>query len=132
MVFINIIIVKVLNGKVDLIDSQIKSIEVEKIVIDEEIVFNNRRIVDEIKSQLRKEFDSFFLEGKGEMFRELFSKVVYYFVFLNSGFIVIIYKNDLEIIIVYYNRNKLFLWVFFIIFRFNKVKWIVIVLILLE
>ena len=83
----NITIVKALNGKADSIDSQIKSIEAEKTAIDEEIASNNRRIADEIKSQSRKELDSLSLEGKGEMFRELLSKVVYYSVSLNSGFI---------------------------------------------
>ena len=123
----NIAIVKALNGKADSIDSQIKSIEAEKIAIDEEIASNNRRIADEIKSQSRKELDSLSLEGKGEMFRELLSKVVYYSVSLNSGFIVITYKNDLETIIVYHNRNKPFLWALPITFRFNKVKRTVIV-----
>lgn len=123
----NIAIVKALNGKADSIDSQIKSIEAEKKAIDEEIASNNRRIADEIKSQSRKELDSLSLEGKGEMFRELLSKVVYYFVSLNSGFIVITYKNDLETIIVYHNRNKPFLWALPITFRFNKVKRTVIV-----
>lgn len=123
----NITIVKALNGKADSIDSQIKSIEAEKTAIDEEIASNNRRIADEIKSQSRKELDSLSLEGKGEMFRELLSKVVYYSVSLNSGFIVITYKNDLETIIAYHNRNKPFLWVLPITFRFNKVKRTVIV-----
>ena len=123
----NIAIVKALNGKADSIDSQIKSIEAEKTAIDEEIASNNRRIADEIKSQSRKELDSLSLEGKGEMFRELLSKVVYYSVSLNSGFIVITYKNDLETIIVYHNRNKPFLWALPITFRFNKVKRTVIV-----
>lgn len=123
----NITIVKALNGKADSIDSQIKSIEAEKTAIDEEIASNNRRIVDEIKSQSRKELDSLSLEGKGEMFRELLSKVVYYSVSLNSGFIVITYKNDLETIIAYHNRNKPFLWALPITFRFNKVKRTVIV-----
>lgn len=123
----NITIVKALNGKADSIDSQIKSIEAEKTAIDEEIASNNRRIADEIKSQSRKELDSLSLEGKGEMFRELLSKVVYYSVSLNSGFIVITYKNDLETIIAYHNRNKPFLWALPITFRFNKVKRTVIV-----
>lgn len=123
----NITIVKALNGKADSIDSQIKSIEAEKKAIDEEIASNNRRIADEIKSQSRKELDSLSLEGKGEMFRELLSKVVYYSVSLNSGFIVITYKNDLETIIAYHNRNKPFLWALPITFRFNKVKRTVIV-----
>lgn len=123
----NIAIVKALNGKADSIDSQIKSIEAEKKAIDEEIASNNRRIADEIKGQSRKELDSLSLEGKGEMFRELLSKVVYYSVSLNSGFIVITYKNDLETIIVYHNRNKPFLWALPITFRFNKVKRTVIV-----
>ena len=123
----NIAIVKALNGKADSIDSQIKSIEAEKKAIDEEIASNNRRIADEIKSQSRKELDSLSLEGKGEMFRELLSKVVYYSVSLNSGFIVITYNNDLETIIVYHNRNKPFLWALPITFRFNKVKRTVIV-----
>lgn len=123
----NIVIVKALNGKADSIDSQIKSIETEKKAIDEEIASNNRRIADEIKSQSRKELDSLSLEGKGEMFRELLSKVVYYSVSLNSGFIVITYKNDLETIIAYHNRNKPFLWALPITFRFNKVKRTVIV-----
>ena len=123
----NIPIVKALNGKADSIDSQIKSIEAEKTAIDEEIASNNRRIADEIKSQSRKELDSLSLEGKGEMFRELLSKVVYYSVSLNSGFIVITYKNDLETIIAYHNRNKPFLWALPITFRFNKVKRTVIV-----
>lgn len=123
----NITIVKALNGKADSIDSQIKSIEAEKKAIDEEIASNNRRIADEIKSQSRKELDSLSLEGKGEMFRELLSKVVYYSVSLNSGFIVITYKNDLETIIAYHNRNKPFLWALPIAFRFNKVKRTVIV-----
>ena len=123
----NITIVKALNGKADSIDSQIKSIEAEKTAIDEEIAANNRRIADEIKSQSRKELDSLSLEGKGEMFRELLSKVVYYSVSLNSGFIVITYKNDLETIIAYHNRNKPFLWALPITFRFNKVKRTVIV-----
>lgn len=123
----NITIVKTLNGKADSIDSQIKSIEAEKTAIDEEIASNNRRIADEIKSQSRKELDSLSLEGKGEMFRELLSKVVYYSVSLNSGFIVITYKNDLETIIAYHNRNKPFLWALPITFRFNKVKRTVIV-----
>lgn len=123
----NITIVKALNGKADSIDSQIKSIEVEKKAIDEEIASNNRRIADEIKSQSRKELDSLSLEGKGEMFRELLSKVVYYSVSLNSGFIIITYKNDLETIIAYHNRNKPFLWALPITFRFNKVKRTVIV-----
>lgn len=123
----NITIVKALNGKADSIDSQIKSIEAEKTAIDEEIASNNRRIADEIKSQSRKELDSLSLEGKGEMFRELLSKVVYYSVSLNSGFIVITYKNDLETIIAYHNRNKPFLWALPITFRFNKVKQTVIV-----
>lgn len=123
----NITIVKALNGKADAIDSQIKSIEAEKTAIDEEIASNNRRIADEIKSQSRKELDSLSLEGKGEMFRELLSKVVYYSVSLNSGFIVITYKNDLETIIAYHNRNKPFLWALPITFRFNKVKRTVIV-----
>ena len=123
----NITIVKALNGKADSIDSQIKSIEAEKIAIDEEIASNNRRIADEIKSQSRKELDSLSLEGKGEMFRELLSKVVYYSVSLNSGFIVITYKNDLETIIAYHNRNKPFLWALPTTFRFNKVKRTVIV-----
>ena len=117
----NITIVKALNGKADSIDSQIKSIEAEKKAIDEEIAS------DEIKSQSRKELDSLSLEGKGEMFRELLSKVVYYSVSLNSGFIVITYKNDLETIIAYHNRNKPFLWALPITFRFNKVKRTVIV-----
>ena len=121
----NITIVKALNGKADSIDSQIKSIEAEKTAIDEEIASNNRRIADEIKSQSRKELDSLSLEG--EMFRELLSKVVYYSVSLNSGFIVITYKNDLETIIAYHNRNKPFLWALPITFRFNKVKRTVIV-----
>lgn len=128
----NITIVKALNGKADSIDSQIKSIEAEKKAIDEEIASNNRRIADEIKSQSRKELDSLSLEGKGEMFRELLSKVVYYSVSLNSGFIVITYKNDLETIIAYHNRNKPFLWALPITFRFNKVKRTVIVPILPE
>lgn len=128
----NITIVKALNGKADSIDSQIKSIEAEKTAIDEEIASNNRRIADEIKSQSRKELDSLSLEGKGEMFRELLSKVVYYSVSLNSGFIVITYKNDLETIIAYHNRNKPFLWALPITFRFNKVKRTVIVPILPE
>lgn len=123
----NITIVKALNGKADSIDSQIKSIEAEKTAIDEEIASNNRRIADEIKSQSRKELDSLSLEGKGEMFRELLSKVVYYSVSLNSGFIVITYKNDLETILAYHNRNKPFLWALPITFRFNKVKRTVIV-----
>lgn len=123
----NITIVKALNGKADSIDSQIKSIEAKKTAIDEEIASNNRRIADEIKSQSRKELDSLSLEGKGEMFRELLSKVVYYSVSLNSGFIVITYKNDLETIIAYHNRNKPFLWALPITFRFNKVKRTVIV-----
>ena len=123
----NITIVKALNGKADSIDSQIKSIEAEKTAIDEEIASNNRRIADEIKSQSRKELDSLSLEGKGEMFRELLSKVVYYSVSLNSVFIVITYKNDLETIIAYHNRNKPFLWALPITFRFNKVKRTVIV-----
>ena len=123
----NITLVKALNGKADSIDSQIKSIEAEKTAIDEEIASNNRRIADEIKSQSRKELDSLSLEGKGEMFRELLSKVVYYSVSLNSGFIVITYKNDLETIIAYHNRNKPFLWALPITFRFNKVKRTVIV-----
>lgn len=123
----NITIVKALNGKADSIDSQIKNIEAEKTAIDEEIASNNRRIADEIKSQSRKELDSLSLEGKGEMFRELLSKVVYYSVSLNSGFIVITYKNDLETIIAYHNRNKPFLWALPITFRFNKVKRTVIV-----
>lgn len=123
----NITIVKALNGKADSIDSQIKSIEAEKTAIDEEIASNNRRIADEINSQSRKELDSLSLEGKGEMFRELLSKVVYYSVSLNSGFIVITYKNDLETIIAYHNRNKPFLWALPITFRFNKVKRTVIV-----
>lgn len=123
----NITIVKALNGKADSIDSQIKSIEAEKTAIDEEIASNNRRIADEIKSQSRKELDSLSLEGKGEMFRELLSKVVYYSVSLNSGFIVITYKNDLETIMAYHNRNKPFLWALPITFRFNKVKRTVIV-----
>ena len=123
----NITIVKALNGKADSIDSKIKSIEAEKTAIDEEIASNNRRIADEIKSQSRKELDSLSLEGKGEMFRELLSKVVYYSVSLNSGFIVITYKNDLETIIAYHNRNKPFLWALPITFRFNKVKRTVIV-----
>lgn len=123
----NITIVKALNGKADSIDSQIKSIEAEKTAIDEEIASNNRRIADEIKSQSRKELDSLSLDGKGEMFRELLSKVVYYSVSLNSGFIVITYKNDLETIIAYHNRNKPFLWALPITFRFNKVKRTVIV-----
>ena len=123
----NITIVKALNGKADSIDCQIKSIEAEKTAIDEEIASNNRRIADEIKSQSRKELDSLSLEGKGEMFRELLSKVVYYSVSLNSGFIVITYKNDLETIIAYHNRNKPFLWALPITFRFNKVKRTVIV-----
>lgn len=123
----NITIVKALNGKADSIDSQIKSIEAEKTAIDEEIASNNRRIADEIKSQSRKELDSLSLEGKGEMFRELLSKVVYYSVSLNSGFIVITYKNGLETIIAYHNRNKPFLWALPITFRFNKVKRTVIV-----
>ena len=128
----NITIVKALNGKADSIDSPIKSIEAEKTAIDEEIASNNRRIADEIKSQSRKELDSLSLEGKGEMFRELLSKVVYYSVSLNSGFIVITYKNDLETIIAYHNRNKPFLWALPITFRFNKVKRTVIVPTLLE
>ena len=128
----NITIVKALNGKADSIDSQIKSIEAEKKAIDEEIASNNRRIADEIKSQSRKELDSLSLEGKGEMFRELLSKVVYYSVSLNSGFIVITYKNDLETIIAYHNRNKPFLWALPTTFRFNKVKRTVIVPILPE
>ena len=123
----NITIVKALNGKADSIDSQIRGIEAEKTAIDEEIASNNRRIADEIKSQSRKELDSLSLEGKGEMFRELLSKVVYYSVSLNSGFIVITYKNDLETIIAYHNRNKPFLWALPITFRFNKVKRTVIV-----
>lgn len=123
----NITIVKALNGKADSIDCQIKSIEAEKTAIDEEIASNNRRIADEIKSQSRKELDSLSLEGKGEIFRELLSKVVYYSVSLNSGFIVITYKNDLETIIAYHNRNKPFLWALPITFRFNKVKRTVIV-----
>lgn len=123
----NITIVKALNGKADSIDSQIKSIEAEKTAIDEEIASNNRRIADEIKSQSDRELDSLSLEGKGEMFRELLSKVVYYSVSLNSGFIVITYKNDLETIIAYHNRNKPFLWALPITFRFNKVKRTVIV-----
>ena len=128
----NIAIVKALNGKADSIDSQIKSIEAKKKAIDEEIASNNRRIADEIKSQSRKELDSLSLEGKGEMFRELLSKVVYYSVSLNSGFIVITYKNDLETIIAYHNRNKPFLWALPTTFRFNKVKRTVIVPILPE
>ena len=66
------------------------------------------------------------------LFRELLSKVVYYSVSLNSGFIVITYKNDLETIIAYHNRNKPFLWALPITFRFNKVKRTVIVPTLLE
>lgn len=123
----NIAIVKALNSKADSIDSQIKSIEAKKKAIDEEIASNNRRITDEIKSQSRKELDSLSLEGKGEMFRELLSRVVYYSVSLNSGFIIITYKNDLETIIAYHNRNKPFLWALPITFRFNKVKRTVIV-----
>lgn len=128
----NIAIVKALNSKADSIDSQIKSIEAKKKTIDEEIASNNRRITDEIKSQSRKELDSLSLEGKGEMFRELLSRVVYYSVSLNSGFIIITYKNDLETIIAYHNRNKPFLWALPITFRFNKVKRTVIVPILPE
>lgn len=128
----NIAIVKALNSKADSIDSQIKSIEAKKKAIDEEIASNNRRITDEIKSQSRKELDSLSLEGKGEMFRELLSRVVYYSVSLNSGFIIITYKNDLETIIAYHNRNKPFLWALPITFRFNKVKRTVIVPILPE
>ena len=123
----NIAIVKALNGKADSIDSQIKSIEAKKKAIDEEIASNNRRIADEIKSQSRKELDSLSLEGKGEMFRELLNKVVYYSVSLNSGFIVITYKNDLETIIADHNRNKPLLWALPTTFRFNKVKRTVIV-----
>ena len=123
----NITVVKALGGMADSIDSQIKWIEAEKTAIDEESASNNRRIADEIKSQSRKELDSLSLEGKGEMFRELLSKVVYYSVSLNSGFIVITYKNDLETIIAYHNRNKPFLWALPITFRFNKVKRTVIV-----
>lgn len=123
----NATIVKALNNKADSIDSQIKNIETEKKAIDEEIASNNRRIADEIKSQSRKELDSLSLEGKGEMFRELLSKVVYYSVSSNNGFIVITYKNDLETVIAYRNANKPLLWALPMTFRFNKIKRTVIV-----
>lgn len=123
----NATIVKALNNKADSIDNQIKNIEADKKAIDEEIASNNRRIADEIKSQSRKELDNLSLEGKGQMFRELLSKVVYYSVSSNNGFIVITYKNDLETIITYRNANKPLLWALPITFRFNKVKRTVIV-----
>ena len=123
----NAAIIKALNDKADSIESQIKSIEAKKKAIDEEIASNNRRIADEIKSQSRKELDNLSLEGKGEMFRELLSKVVFYSVTQNCGFIIITYKNDLETIIAYHNRNKPFLWALPTTFRFNKVKRTVIV-----
>lgn len=123
----NATIVKALNNKADSIDSQIKNIETEKKAIDEEIASNNRRIADEIKSQSRKELDSLSLEGKGEMFRELLSRVVYYSVSSNNGFIVITYKNDLETVIAYRNANKPLLWALPMTFRFNKIKRTVIV-----
>ena len=123
----NAAIIKALNDKADSIESQIKGIETKKKAIDEEIASNNRRIADEIKSQSRKELDNLSLEGKGEMFRELLSKVVFYSVTQNCGFIIITYKNDLETIIAYHNRNKPFLWALPTTFRFNKVKRTVIV-----
>lgn len=123
----NAAIVKALNKKADAIESQIKDIEKEKKAIDEEVASNNRRMADEMKSQSRKELDNLSMEGKGQKFRELLKKVVYYSVSKNSGFIVITYKNDLEAIIVYHNANKPLLWALPLTFRFNTVKRTVIV-----
>lgn len=126
----NAAIVKALNKKADAIESQIKDIEKEKKAIDEEIASNNRRMADEMKSQSRKELDNLSIEGKGQKFRELLNKVVYYSVSKNSGFIVITYKNDLEAIIAYHNANKPLLWALPLTFKFNTVKRTVIVPIL--
>lgn len=123
----NAAIVKALNEKADTIESQIKDIEKEKKTIDEEIASNNRRMADEMKSQSRKELDNLSIEGKGQKFRELLNKVVYYSISKNNGFIVITYKNDLEAIIAYHNANKPLLWALPLTFRFNAVKRAVIV-----
>lgn len=123
----NATILKALNKRADSIETQIKDIETNKKAIDEEIASNNRRITDEMKRQSREELDSLSLEGKGQKFRELLNKVVYYSVSKNSGFIVITYKNDLEAIITYHNANKPLLWALPLTFRFNAVKRTIIV-----
>lgn len=123
----NAAIVKALNKKADSIENQIKDIENDKKAINEEIASNNRRIGDEMKSQSRKELDNLSIEGKGQKFRELLNKVVYYSVSSNKGFIVITYKNDLETVIAYRNANKPLLWALPFTFRFNLTNRTVIV-----
>lgn len=99
-------VVEVLNKKVDALDTEISGISTIINNIRKEIAKNEKRIKEELKSQSIKELQEMTLEGKAQIFREMFEKVEYVSNISRTGYIVVSYKNGIQTIYLYRYKNN--------------------------
>jgi len=92
-----------LESKLNELDAEIADIEKSIKATEKEIAKNQRRISDENKTQSIKELQEMTLEGKGEIFKNMLEKVVWVSEKTRRGFLIVTYKNGVEVIWLYKN-----------------------------
>ena len=91
------------DKKLNELDAEIAEIEKSIKATEKEITKNQRRIADETKSQSIKELQEMTLEGKAEIFKNMLEKAVWVSEKTRRGFLVVTYKNGIEVIWLYKN-----------------------------
>jgi site-specific DNA recombinase len=92
-----------LESKLNELDAEIADIEKSIKATEKELAKNQRRISDENKTQSIKELQEMTLEGKGEIFKNMLEKVVWVSEKTRRGFLIVTYKNGVEVIWLYKN-----------------------------
>lgn len=96
----NALVVMKLNEMVDSIDQKINKLNDEIASTNREITKNKIKIKNEQKSQTIKELDSITLEAKQKIYNQLLERIVYVSTEDKIGFMVVTYKNGIEVIYV--------------------------------
>ena len=97
------VVMKALERKVTDIDAEIQNIKDSITATQNEIAKNRKKIADETKSQNIKELQEITLEGKGKIFNEMLEKVEWVSEKKRRGFLVVTYKNDIQVVWLYKN-----------------------------
>lgn len=102
----NPMVMKALEKKVNQVDDEINEIAETIKGIKKEIAKNQRRIADETKTQTIKEIQEMTIEGKAEVFRDMFESVIWDSTKTRRGILIINYKNGTRMMYIYRNVPK--------------------------
>lgn len=99
-------IIQSFEARVNEIDDKIKDVENTIKGIKKEITKNERKISDENKAQSIKELEEMTIEGKAEIFKNMFETVIWDSVKTRRGILVVNYKNGIQMMYVYKSTTK--------------------------